>query len=96
MLETWPFDDPPDAEVIILDRILRGKSSILLVTHDEEDGAWQFLDGEHVFEADAAPALLGEVCQLDPSVMPLADLPLGWRATRVAPDLPWERAPDPA
>ena len=96
MLDPWPFDDPPETAVFSLRRILRGESAILLVTHDEDDGSWQFLDGEHVFEADAALLALGEVGQLDPSVLILADLPLGWRATRAAPDRPWERAPDPS
>ena len=50
----WPFIDPAETEVITLERILRGESSVLLVTHDAEDGAWQFLDGDHVFEKDGA------------------------------------------
>src|SRR5262245_5966479 len=42
----WPFADPEDTAVITLDRILRGESTLRLVTHDEDDGSWQFLDGE--------------------------------------------------
>ena len=93
MLDDWPFADPPDAEVIVLDRILRGEAALRLVTHDEDDGAWQFLDGEHVFEEDATVALLGELAQFDPSILDLADLPPGWQAHRDTAEGPWVRSP---
>jgi hypothetical protein len=92
MDSTWTFADPEETEVITLDRILRGQSSILLVTHDAEDGAWQFLDGEHVFEEDGAVVGLGEMVAFDPSLAELADLPEGWFAWRPDRDHPWRRA----
>ena len=88
----WPFADPPETEVIALDRILAGESPLRLVSHDAEDGDWQFLDGEHVFEDDAVVVLLGEMVQFDPSLAALADLPPGWHAWRASPDGPWQRA----
>ena len=88
----WPFGDPEQTEVITLERILQGRSSVLLVTHDEDDGAWQFLDGEHVFEDDGAVVCLGEMVQLDPSLGQLGDLPVGWYAWRPEPGQPWRRA----
>jgi len=88
----WPFSDPPGAEAITLERILRGEAKLLLVTHDEDDGAWQFLDGDHVCEDDAVVVGLGEMIQFDPSVIALADLPRGWFAWRIAADEPWQRA----
>lgn len=88
----WPFPDAQDFEVIVLDRILRGVSALTLVTHDEDDGAWQFLDGAHVLEDDGVTVLLGEMAQFDPSVLALADLPPGWYARRDGPGGAWERA----
>ncbi len=85
----WCFSDPADTEVITLARILEGSAPLLLVTHDEDDGGWQFLDGEHVFEDDAVVACLGEMVQFDPSLLELADLPVGWYAWRTRPDQPW-------
>ncbi len=38
MRPDWPFDDPEETEVITLERILRGESPLLLVTHDLDDG----------------------------------------------------------
>jgi predicted adenylyl cyclase CyaB len=92
MEPTWPFEEPEGTEVITLERILRGASSVLLVTHDEDDGAWQFLDGEHVFEDDGAVVCLGEMVQFDPSLGELGDLAVGWYAWREEPGRPWRRA----
>ena len=89
---SWPFTDAEDVEVIVLDRILRGESPLRLVTHDEDDGAWQFLDGGHVFEDDAVVVHLAEMAQFDPAVLTLSDLPPGWHAWRDSPDHPWRRA----
>ena len=91
MISDWRFADSQDTEVVTLERVLRGDSSLVLVTHDVEDGGWQFLDGEHVFEEDGATVLLGEIVQFDPSLLELADLPVGWYAWRAAPDRPWQR-----
>ncbi|MGC8640860.1 MAG: class IV adenylate cyclase [Isosphaeraceae bacterium] len=92
MIFIWAFSDPEETAVITLERILRGKSSILLVTHDREDGGWQFLDGEHVFEDDGVAVGLGEIVQFDPSLEELADLPVGWYAWRTAVGQAWQRA----
>ncbi len=88
----WRFADSPNTIVMTLERILRGVSSLLLVTHDAEDGGWQFLDGDQVFEEDGTTGLLGEMVQYDPSLIELADLPAGWYAWRDTPDQPWQRA----
>lgn len=88
----WPFRDPENTAVITLARILQGETPLRLVSHDDDDGCWQFLDGEHVFEADAVVVGLGEMVQFDPSLLALADLPEGAYAWRSAPDQPWQRA----
>jgi hypothetical protein len=93
MTADWPFADPMDLAVITLGRIVREGAPLLLVTHDEEDGAWQFLDGEHVFEDDALVVSLFEMVQFDPSLRELADLPVGWFAWRASPGEPWQRNP---
>jgi adenylate cyclase len=92
MTTEWPFPDAESTEVITLERILRGVSPVLLVCHDGDDEGWQFLDGEHVFEADGAAVYLGDMLQLDPSLAALGDLPAGWYAWREAPGSPWRRA----
>ena len=94
MVDPWPFADPPETEVIVLARILSGESPLRLVTHDADDGGWQFLDGDHVFVADAVVVALGEMLQLDPSLAALAGMPPGHRATRVDGSTPWRIAPE--
>jgi hypothetical protein len=67
---------------------------VYYVTHDEEDGAWQF----HPFngltpENEAVVISLAEIIRLDVSLKSLADLPIGWHAWRKSADEEWEREP---
>jgi hypothetical protein len=85
-----PFADPENIGVITLRDITEGKTRILFVTHDAEDGMWQFLAGrDNPDPTDAALVCLRHVYELDPSVGELADLPYGWRAWRDAADQSW-------
>jgi hypothetical protein len=89
---TWPFDDPPNVAVFTTKSIVFGRQPVLLVTHNEEDGAWQFLPREgagHV--KDAALVSLREMIERDGTLAGLADLPVGWRAWRESSDSPWLR-----
>ena len=91
--ENWPFDDPPNVAVITTRYVTEQGSPILLVSHDEEDGGWQFLPSGPVLEEDARVVALRKIWQLDPSIAELADLPLGWQASRNTPLDPWRRNP---
>ena len=64
------------------------------MTHDEDDGAWQFLCGTTNRAEDARVIGLGTALKIDPSLGKLADLPLGWRAWRTSITATWERAPE--
>lgn len=91
----WPFADPPDVAVLTTCAIVEGRAPVLRVTHDEDDGAWQFHDGNRAppHEADARIVSLRSMIERDASLSSLADLPLGWTATRNDPDRPWDRQP---
>ena len=91
MPEDWPFADPENLAVFTLKRIVRGESPVRLVSHDEDDGGWQFLDGAGADVEDAAIVSLLCMVELDPSLVELADLPVGWSAVRSGPFDPWER-----
>ena len=75
-------------------RILDGEDWIHFVTHDEEDGAWQFLPsrGQASME-EAAVVGLKRMVEIDPRINELADLPLGWHAWRGNKNDPWTRSP---
>ncbi|TYP72088.1 hypothetical protein BCM02_109367 [Paenibacillus methanolicus] len=91
--QLWPFENPEHAAVLTLEKIMRRESPVLYVTHDEEDGMWQFLDGEEVIEEEARLLSLKQMVDLDPSLMQLSDLPPGWIAWRDNSDDEWRRAP---
>ena len=93
MTEDWPFDDPPNVAVFTTTGVVRGGMPILRVTHDDDDGAWQFHTGHTVGAGDAMIVALREIVKLDPSVRVLADLPYGWIATRASVTSEWNRSP---
>ena len=89
----WPFDDPPNVAVFTTRQIISGEHLIDYVAHDDDDGAWQFLNRGVDFEmADAMLVGLSKMVKLDSSLGELWDLPYGWCAWREARGQPWHRA----
>jgi hypothetical protein len=86
----WPFDQPRDCAVFTTRQVLESEEPILHVTHDSDDHGWQFL-GSEARPEDAKIILLEEAVELDPSVLQLADLPVGWHAWRASVEEPWIR-----
>jgi hypothetical protein len=82
---------PGNLAVLTTESIIHGGQPILFVTHDEDDGGWQFHDGYEPKEEDAMVVSIRQILHLDPSLNELADLPLGWQAWREAPGDPWQR-----
>lgn len=93
--ESWRFADPRNVAVFTTKDIASGSSPILHVTHDSEDGAWQFRGVDTPTEDNASVVALATIVALDPSIAELADLPLGWSAWREAKDTPWRRGRAP-
>jgi hypothetical protein len=91
----WPFDDPPNLASFTTVNVLERGEPILLVTHDESDGAWQFLCGKTNAVEDARVIGLDCALRLDPGLADLADLPRGWQAWRENVQSPWRRGPLP-
>jgi len=91
----WSFPDPRNVAVITVRQIVLEGHAILRVSHDADDGGWQFLEWETPGEKDTMLISLEEAVRLDPTLAELADLPLGWRACRRAPGEPWRREPNP-
>jgi len=89
----WPFDDPPTVAVFTIHQIIRGDKIVDYVTHDDDDGAWQFLNRAVGFQmADAMLVGLSEMLKFDSSLRDLWDLPYGWCAWREAKGQPWQRS----
>ena len=92
--DDWPFPDPKNVAVFTTIQVLRLRQPILHVSHDDQDGVWQFHTGaQQVSAGDAMIVALSEMVEHDPSICELADLPCGWYAERDGVGTPWRRAP---
>jgi hypothetical protein len=91
-MREWPFLDPKNTVVFTSSRVVEREETICYVTHDEDDGAWQFHPSGGTSTSEARLVGLGEIVGMDPTIAELADLPLGWRAWRATAVSPWQRA----
>jgi len=94
-MDDFPFEDPPNVATLTTINVLNG-DPILLVTHDDDDGTWQFLCGKTNNPDDGRIVGLGCIIEQDPSVSELADLPLGWAASRTSAGERWFRYENPS
>ncbi len=85
----FPFDTPPDTAVITCCHVLDGHA-ILHVSHDADDGMWQFLCGKSHSTHEARVVSLAEILALDQSVAALSRLPFGCTAQRRWRFSPWK------
>jgi hypothetical protein len=98
----WNFADEPNVGALVMRDVYEGRKDLTCVTHDLDDGCWQFLDdGDDDEEAerdidDAMLVHLGHIVERFPEIAELADLPLGWIATRDREGDPWVREPRPS
>ncbi len=92
--EVWLFNDPQNLAVIANRKIIFEHAWISYVSHDSEDGAWQFHTNQPgpIAESDAVVVSLKKIVDLDSTALYLSDLPIGWHAWRDSPDTPWKKA----
>jgi len=89
MTTRWPFLYDRTDSMLSLKRIFEAGAPILLVVH-EEDGGYQFLDGEDCSDGDAAIVGLEAVLKHDPTIAEIACLPPGWFAARQTVNDAWQ------
>ena len=89
----WTFQDDPDVAVLTTRSIVRDGAPVVHVSHDADDGSWQFHDGTPGTprEEDALVVSLRSMVLRDGTLNELADLSEGWRAWRDGPAAPWKR-----
>jgi len=87
----WKFSDPPHTRVFLSEAVHSGVEPITYVSHDAEDGAWQFLGDSMAGEGKPVISCFHHPVDNDPSLQDLADLPLGWYAVRTKRGEPWSR-----
>jgi len=88
----FAFEDDPYLGVLTTAPVLAG-SPVLMVSHDADDGGWQFLCGTTTDPADGRIIHLQEIVAMDPTLNDVADLPLGWIAFRRSVGGEWKREP---
>ena len=90
-LFNWKFLDPPHTRVFLSETVHNGTEQVTYVSHDAEDGAWQFLGDSMSDGGGPVISCFHHPIDHDPSLAELADLPLGWYAERAKVGEPWTR-----
>lgn len=90
-LFNWKFPDDPHARVFLSDAVQTGTEPITYVSHDDEDGSWQFLGDSMSDGGGPVVSCFHHLIDCDPSLVELVDLPSGWYAERNRVGGPWIR-----
>lgn len=86
----FEFARPETTACLVCRHVLEQDAPILYVTHDADDGTWQFLCGETNHASDDAKFIaLVEAVRIDPSLNELHDMPLGMGAERASAGARW-------
>ena len=86
----FPFSEPENTAVITCCHIIESGADILYVSHDTEDGMWQFLCGGAHMQEQARVVSLNEIFTLDNTVSELTNMPLGYIAERKSKHSKWK------
>jgi len=90
-LFNWKFPDPPHTGVFLSKSVQEKQEPITYVSHEEKDGAWQFLGPKMSDGGGPVISCFHHPVDDDRSLEELSDLPLGWYAVREKPGDSWER-----
>ena len=88
--DPWPFDQPPNCAVFTTTHVMRDGETITHIYHDEDDHGWQFHYSGETSSSDAMIVALKEVYLQDPTIIEVAKLPPGWKATRIEKGSEWK------
>jgi hypothetical protein len=78
------FKEKDNTAVFTTKFVIKEGKDITLVTHEKEDGAWQFFSNDSFdnFEDVAMVVGLGEIIKIDSSLTEVSDMPKGYFAQR--------------
>lgn len=78
------FKESDNTAVFTTSFVMNDNKEITMVTHDSEDGAWQFFSNDEFdnYEEVAKIVGLGEIVKIDNTLLEIADLPEGFSAHR--------------
>lgn len=88
----YKFNDPKDTACFVCNHVFNQERAILFVTHEAEDGFWQFLCGhnDHSHDNDYKVISIEQATVIDESINDLYEMPLGSGATRESQSNKWE------
>lgn len=90
----WKFSDGPHTSAFLSKSVFEKEEPITYVSHDSDDGAWQFLGEKMADGGGPVVSCLHHPIDDDRSLEELHDLPLGWYAVRDKAGDPWKRFED--
>lgn len=79
-----------DTEVISCCHVVDEHAPILYVSHDKEDGMWQFLCGKEHEVSEARVISLEEALELDSTLPKIQKIKQGYIAERISRETPWK------
>lgn len=85
------YTDAENTACIMCSHVLENDRPILLVTHDMDDGMWQFLCGANGHDSrDIRIVSLLDATNIDAHIDELCEMPIGTGATRESIDDDWK------
>ncbi len=95
MDQNWPFDQGPRVATVTTRQVLEEGFPILLAAHYSDEEDWAFTCGTTNESKDLRLVAMEEVLAIDPTIVEIADLPIGWSASRSHVGAKWVRYEDP-
>ena len=85
------FKDSLNTAVFTTKFVIVDKKDITIVRHEPEDGAWTFFSADEYknYEEVAKVVGLGEIIKIDSTILEIADLPVGYYASRKSKNDKW-------
>lgn len=79
----FKFREPESSSCIACEHVVHKKKPVLYVTHNKENGIWQFLCGATEHTKDKLHIIsLQKACKIDPTLNELFEVPIGFGAER--------------
>ncbi|HEU4343278.1 MAG TPA: hypothetical protein VFU31_17140 [Candidatus Binatia bacterium] len=94
MNKPWPFDQAENVAAITTKQVLEQGFPVLRVVHYSDDHSWAFTCGTTDDPKDAKVVGMGQIVAMDDTLREIADLPVGWGASRKKVGGPWQRRKD--
>ena len=94
IIMNWPFDQERNVATVTTKQVMQENYPILSVVHYSDDHSWAFLCGTTNESEDLMLVGMGEVVDLDKSLIEIADLPPGWCADRESVGGEWHKYHD--